>query len=430
MQIVDPGDTTSSIRFDQANIKQLRCYLINTSFDRDKKEEKKRIGFPDFYHPTEHNINNIGFPKYHCDPANICNYDKFLPDFHDFHWWPGYRGFGVRPEHFHDHCGKLHWNGLPYDMFGKREITLNHHHDLEPFYLADSQVMNVPNWITCLFPAMDQKICGTYKLVVVLVVFEKGWGRHDLRTYTIDKGDVFELVDGDCGESGNITLVVGEEAKPTEIEDIYTVNGDEYLMCTGDSLPIGGMDANGKDYYVQVTLKDGTTALYNPYNWPFDEFIFKSSNENVATVDTYGTIYGHKPGVTTITVTSRRNLETICTYTVTVKDLDSIKIGFSANGDIQFVSAYDDNMYNYNAKDKHFTIENNITCKYLWVFSQRKIHYVKSIESDNNTELLVSQLSSGIRIPMKDCGKKDNYFVYRSAAPILPGTMNFKINYE
>jgi len=63
----------------------------------------KRVGFPDFYHPTENNINNAGFPSYHMMPANVCNYNRFLPDFHDYHWWPGYRGFGHYPEHFHGH---------------------------------------------------------------------------------------------------------------------------------------------------------------------------------------------------------------------------------------------------------------------------------------------------------------------------------------
>jgi len=196
--------------FDQSNVKQLRCYLINTSFCRpccEKECKHQRIGFPDFYHPTAHNINNIGFPAYHMAPANICNYDKFSPDFHDFHWWPGYRGFGLHPEHFHEYCGHMHWHGprpshyyphchnhfpgckfpepiyepffhgydhhgiahckpdpfdnwfhpeyVPADVFGKENVVLNHPHPYAPFYLADSQVLNEKNTLTCMFPAVQ-----------------------------------------------------------------------------------------------------------------------------------------------------------------------------------------------------------------------------------------------------------------------------------
>jgi len=53
-------------------------------------------------------------------------------------------------------------------------------------------------------------MCGIYKLVVVLTVFEQGWGRHNLRTYTIDKGDVFELVDDNTGDSEAITINIDD----------------------------------------------------------------------------------------------------------------------------------------------------------------------------------------------------------------------------
>jgi hypothetical protein len=95
---------------DMTNIKQVRCYLVNTSFDKGRKKFK-RVGFPEFYHPTAHNINCAGFPSYHMEPANVCNYDRFMPDFHDPHWWPGFRGFGMFPERFHDHCGHILWHG-------------------------------------------------------------------------------------------------------------------------------------------------------------------------------------------------------------------------------------------------------------------------------------------------------------------------------
>ena len=186
--------------FDQSNVKQLRCYLINTSFFecncQPECKKHQRIGFPDFYHPTANNIHNCGFPHYHMAPANMCNYDKFSPDFHDYHWWPGYRGFGIYPEHFHEYCGHMHWHGtkpshfyphchnhhepffhgydhhgiahckpepfdqwlhpeyVPADVFGKENVVLNHPHPYEPYYLADSQVLNEKNTLTCMFPAV------------------------------------------------------------------------------------------------------------------------------------------------------------------------------------------------------------------------------------------------------------------------------------
>ena len=122
----------------------------------------KRVGFPDFYHPTENNINNAGFPSYHMMPANVCNYNRFLPDFHDYHWWPGYRGFGHYPEHFHGHkpmpdpmIPVLPPDVHAIDVFGKDGIKFNGTHMMEPFYLADSQVLHETNTLTCMFPAVQ-----------------------------------------------------------------------------------------------------------------------------------------------------------------------------------------------------------------------------------------------------------------------------------
>jgi len=64
------------------------------------------------------------------------------------------------------------------------------------------------NRIETYFPAQDQRMCGTYKLVVVLVIYESGWGKNNLHTYTIDYGDVFTLVDSGEGASGNVTIDV------------------------------------------------------------------------------------------------------------------------------------------------------------------------------------------------------------------------------
>jgi hypothetical protein len=89
-------------------------------------------------------------------------------------------------------------------------------------------------------------MCGIYKLVVVLTVFEQGWGRHNLRTYTIDKGEVFELVDNSKGESGAITLDVDSTGqRESVIKNIYT-ESDDYTMADDSNLPIGEFDLDDK----------------------------------------------------------------------------------------------------------------------------------------------------------------------------------------
>lgn len=456
--------------FDQSSVKQLRCYLINVDYFRKKKPAGpmpfKRVGFPEFYRPEHHNINNAGFPSYHMMPANMCNYDRFEPDFHDFHWWPGFRGFGLHPERFHDHCPHIQhgprpkpsqcgfepWcnpidphighehvpacalphfpESEPYDIYGRPVEDHRHPNPFLPYYLADSQVTNVKNVITCMFPAVQQKLCGTYKLVVVLTVFEQGWGRHNLRTYTIDRGNVFELVDDETGESGAITIdadATGTRENPFKY--IYTET-DNYTIASNSEMKIGGSDLEGKDYNIYAILQDDTTVLYNPYDWHFPELVFTSSNPDVVSVDKFGTLTAHDINSVedTVTITVKDIDENLSfSYTVKVKQVDTIKIGFDLTDDINQMSADNANLGEYSCKSKIYSIANIESGRYLWVFSQRRIHYIKAVEDEN--EELAAELSSGFRVPMTTAVIKDNYFVYRSAAPILSGDMNIKIKF-
>lgn len=426
---------------DQSGVKQLRCYLINTSFSKPPECEDckkfKRVGFPDFYHPTENNINNAGFPSYHMMPANVCNYNRFLPDFHDYHWWPGYRGFGHYPEHFHGHTPVpdpsvpvLPPDVHAIDTFGKDGIKFNGTHMDEPFYLADSQVLHETNTLTCMFPAVQQKFCGIYKLVVVLTVFEQGWGRHNLRTYTIDKSDVFELVDDDSGESGNIIIDTDSTgARENVLANIYA-ESDDYMMATRSKMLIGEHDVNGENYNIYATLKDGSVALYNPSDWHFNELLFSSSNPEVLSVGADGTLYAHEleSGFEETVQITVKDIDNNVSYTfnVTVKDMDTLLMGFSPKDDIEQVDPSDDFLVEYSAKDKWYALPNGERAQYLWIFSQRRIHYIKS--TDDFSEL-AAELSSGFRVPMTDAIIHGGYYCYRSAAPILDGTMNIKIKF-
>ena len=469
--------------FDQSNVKQLRCYLINTSYldcrcgkGCDCRKHQK-IGFPDFYHPTAHNIHNCGIPCYHMAPANMCNYDKFSPDFHDFHWWPGYRGFGIYPEHFHEYCGHMHWHGpkpshyyphchnhhdpycwepfyhgydhhgiahckpepfdtwlhpeyVPADIFGKSNVVLNHPHPYEPYYLADSQVLNQTNTLTCMFPAVQQKMCGTYKLVVVLTVFEQGWGRHNLHTYTIDKGEVFELVD-EGGESGAITLDVDSTGEKENVISALFAESDDYVMAADSKLPIGELDQENKRYNIYAVLDDGTTVLFNPYDWHMNELEFSSDKPNIVSVDPKtGELTAYdvdQDEEVTITVRNVDDRSIMCTYKITVKPMYSIKIGFSQIENPDQITTEEEWLRSYSAKNDVFAVSNTVRGSYLWIFSQRRIKYIQSLE-DGETK--VAELSSGIRIPTASYDKKHNYYCYRSVAPILRITdMKFKVKF-
>lgn len=468
--------------FDQSNVKQLRCYLINTSYFRKKKDNVGpkpflRVGFPEFYVPTHYNINCSGFPSYHMRPANLCNYDRFAPDFHDFHWWPGFRGFGLHPEHFHDHCPHL-WHGPrpkpsccgfhphdchecppmphepfpyapelhgpvpvppcaepfhpmlePYDIYGRTIEDHRHPNPFLPYYLADSQVLNEKNTLTCFFPAVQQKLCGTYKLVVVLTVFEQGWGRHNLRTYTIDKGDVFELVDDETGESGLITIDSDSTGARENLFDSISIESDNYVMASSSTMKVGEYDSNGVDYNIYIKMKDGTTVLYNPNDWHFTELKFKSSDEDVVTVEKNGTLHAQDIPEAEMTATitvSDIDDNVSAEFEVTVKYMDTIKIGFTSIDELEDITPDHPSIGTYKIRTGKYSVSNNRSGNYMWVFSQRKIHYIKGVEDDSE---LAAELSSGFRVPMTNGVIKDGYFCYRSAAPILQGDINFKIKF-
>lgn len=139
--------------FDATMIKQLRCYFIPNIEDAANP-------FPQTYDPAQYTVCNCGKPKYNVFPCNID-----AP-----HWFPGYNGFGV--------------NSTPFIRFEKE-------------YLAPSRLLAEQNKIEAYFPAVDQKLLSEYRVVIVLTLYQAGWGTDNLRTYTIDKGIVFALTSDD-----------------------------------------------------------------------------------------------------------------------------------------------------------------------------------------------------------------------------------------
>ena len=64
------------------------------------------------------------------------------------------------------------------------------------------------NVINAYFPSKDQ-ICGAYQLLVVVETFVPGWGKRELKTNTVDYGEVFEIVDNGVEQTGGVTITTG-----------------------------------------------------------------------------------------------------------------------------------------------------------------------------------------------------------------------------
>lgn len=410
----------------ESNIKQVRCYLINTSLGKDESEALKKHArrftrevFPDFCTPSAYNMHGCCRPTYHVHPANICNYNKFLPDFHDYHWWPGFRGFGVHPDHFdccHEHC--CHF---PHIEHYEHPFVTGPDRFPQPWYLAEAEVIKGSSAVTCMFPAVDQHFCGVYKLVVVLTLFEYGWGKHNLRTYTIDKGDVFELVHDDSGTSGDVTITIGEsDSEPIILVNALYAENPYYTLASNNILHIGGQDIDKHSYNIHAMLADGTMSIYDPYDWRLNELVFTSSDDSVVTVDSYGTLYAHELAEqetekeVTIRVSNADDQNIYYDFTVIVKNVGtSLWAGFS------YAETYDrlqdSDLHEFNTgSQQSIVVNNDVDGKFLWIKSAREINNIKS---------------SMFEVPLKEPVRDGSLYIYRSAAAILRGDINIDINY-
>ena len=214
--------------FDNTSIKQLRCYVI-------RKEDVGYVnldsyGYPQYYSPTDYDLmytcmcNNYNWLPYN---QEVYNSGMFGP-IDDYRYFPAYNGFGVRSKQF-----KI----------------------IPDKYLAASRVLQEKNKIEMYFPAQDQKKFGEYIVVVVVTVYQPGWGSNNLRTFTINKGVMFEIVDEYTTQKPvtkyKIEKVVPEDLHlnisniPTEIED------DEIL-----SFRVSGMILGSSPIKVHLVIKN------------------------------------------------------------------------------------------------------------------------------------------------------------------------------
>ena len=227
--------------FDINMIKQLRCYFIPQIPDCNNIYHQT-------YDPAEYNVCNCGKPVYNVFP---CNMDA--P-----HWFPGYNGFGVKSKPF------IH---------------------IDDKYLAPSRVLTDQGKIEAYFPAIDQRVIGEYKVVIVVTLYQSGWCTNNLRTFTIDKGIVFALT-SDNRDINTETVI------DLDLPYITNISVPEKLTLeTEESFGIGEEDYNNNTYDITLYYSNGTNRKVTPeeFNTLFITSIHGESS-NVISVGENGQI--------------------------------------------------------------------------------------------------------------------------------------------
>lgn len=239
--------------FNKMNIKQIRVYFVNQTLDNTQPPIKRfpLEPFPQFYEPTKYTLHGCGRFEYNVNPCyNKCEYYMGAPGFNDAHLWPYYNGFGVKPDHFVDccNCPCCRPNNCP-------EEDPN-------IFLAPSTIEEKEGHVAAYFPAHEQIIAGEYKMVVVLTLYETGWGTQNLHTYTIDYGTLFNLVVDETGESGDIIIDINPKEAPEPpvinitTEGKVTISGEGTIYYTTDG---SAPTSDSKVYIGTFAVTDGTT---------------------------------------------------------------------------------------------------------------------------------------------------------------------------
>ena len=430
--------------YDQANIKQLKCYLINTSM---------LDYFPVDCFCSKHVhgcgcVNDrCGHPKYHalphCRYYDCCHNDFYHPycchDYfhhcsHDFHCMLDPHG-----------CNPAAGPGVLPPKYNKPYDAVNCCACEDFTYLAYSRVLPKANSIQCYFPAKDQMFCGVYKLVVQAMIYEPGWGRTDIHTYTMDYGDVFQLVDDKTGASGDITI----DADTDDIENkniiAMRIKTKDLAMYGNTKLNLGEKDVRDHKYVIEVDLENGSTVEYNPSNWPYETIEFMPMKSDVIEIDqSTGTIHSFEQDETnsTIVIATAKNNGVKVTFTVTVIGGDYDYIGYLPVRPFS-KEMEDDYRYHFDRDDQGFendeqenvtkvgvghvdtnlltkskdlskgvTIENDIDGQYLWIVTRRPIEYAANIDAG-----IASNMVPTFSIPLTTPQKKYNDEKYYYCCP-------------
>ena len=429
--------------YDQANIKQLKCYLINTSM---------LDYFPVDCFCCKHVhgcgcVNDrCGHPKYHalphCRYYDCCHNDFYHPDCchdcfhhcsHDFHCMLDPHG-----------CNPAAGPGILPLKYNKPYDAVNCCACEDFTYLAYSRVLPKANSIQCYFPAKDQMFCGVYKLVVQAMIYEPGWGRTDLHTYTMDYGNILQLVDDKSGASGDITLDVDKDDLMNK--NILSIRVKNDLNMYGNtSIRLGELDTRDHQYYIEVELENGSVLEYTPDNWPYEQLDFHAAKTGVISIDQHtGLIKAldQNDTVSTYVTVSAKNNEVSTGFNVTVVGGDYDYIGFLPVRPFP-QNMEDDYKYGFNRNDQSFesndqeafnavgveninlalltkvdslteatTVENDTDGQYLWIVTRQPILYAANINTQG-----VGNVGAATYIPLTKPQQKLNDSRYYYCCP-------------
>lgn len=246
---------------DKLKIKTLQCLFIKQEYDNKSDNDM-------CYEPSQYVYGCCGCCNYN---AAVFNNGYNMPcTLRDPHWFPGYNGFGVNSNKFN--CPKE--------------------------YQSDVRVFD--NYVESYFPAKDQKL-GIFKVVFVAQVYTTGWGMNDLKTITIDKGELFTLVDSaeESTTDGLIDLTDGQgsdqENDKLIVDAIFIKGGkkdtekNKFILGTGGTHELLDYVTSGR--YVIEYLKDSVYNYITKENAKHFNFsIIQDNKPALSTVDEFGTI--------------------------------------------------------------------------------------------------------------------------------------------
>ena len=246
---------------DKLKIKTLQCLFIKQEYDNKSDNDM-------CYEPSQYVYGCCGCCNYN---VAIFNNGYNMPcTLRDPHWFPGYNGFGVNSNKFN--CPKE--------------------------YQSDVRVFD--NYVESYFPAKDQKL-GIFKVVFIAQVYTTGWGMNDLKTITIDKGELFTLVDSaeESTTDGLIDLTDGQGSNQENdkliVDAIFIKGGktdkieNKFILGTGGTQEL--LDSVTRGRYGIGCLKDSVYNYITKENAKHFNFsIIQDNKPALSTVDKFGTI--------------------------------------------------------------------------------------------------------------------------------------------
>lgn len=242
---------------DKLKIKTLQCLFIKQKHN-DKSDNDM------CYEPSQYVYGCCGCCNYN---AAVFNNGYNMPcTLRDPHWFPGYNGFGVNSNRFN--CPKE--------------------------YQSDVRVFD--NYVESYFPAKDQKL-GIFKVVFVAQVYTTGWGMNDLKTITIDKGELFTLVDSseesttdglidltDNQDNDKLTVDAIEISKNSIYKDPFKGNSE---VSTYELFDFASKNFRWIVYYIKDNVRYYITKDNAKY---FNFSITQDGKPAKSTIDEFGTI--------------------------------------------------------------------------------------------------------------------------------------------